>query len=590
MTHLFLFTLTPVQSFISQARKTQDLWAGSKILSELTEAGINAFGAANIIFPNVSNNSKPNRFLGKIANCDDLKGLGEKVEKAVRDKFKALSENALKNAGKEHNKPSAFDTQIENHLEIFWVFEPIADDTNEAYKTAYQNIERNLGAIKNVRTFKQMPESGRKCSLDGERNALFFGQGTNSKFWTETKWNKQSGAVELGGTDEVKVAKGEGLSAVSLTKRFYGSGGFPSTAKIALMHDINKLENSKDEKDADAKIVFACYKKFFSDKDFDEQLLFEENLTQKYFENHGLEKYLDKLPNIIANHNKIKKYLKTNYYALLVFDGDKMGKMLSGELLQDQNADLQAYQNKISSLLGTYANWAKGYLDERNNNGQAVYAGGDDFLGFVNLHHLFAVLQELRQRFDTEVNQELQKVYPLQEDFTFSAGICIAHYKTPLNIVLKTAKAMEHKAKEDVAKGGGGRNAFAISVLKRSGESHETVLTWEQNVENLIRIKEITESLQNDFSANWIKNIQEEFRLIPNEKGMLELTHREMFKTEMKRLLSRSCNLTGEAKAKKVANLSGKADLLLASVDYHFHKFSELLNISKFINKELKNQ
>jgi len=579
MTHLFLFTISPVQSFIAQARKTQDLWAGSRILSELIEAGMKTFGEQNVIFPNPTNSSKPNRFLGKIENCNDLKCLGEKVEKAVRDKFKELAEKALSNA--KASKPKDFDTQIENHLEVFWLFEPIEDNSNEAYKKAYKNIEQNLGAIKNVRVFKQMPETGRKCSLDGTRNALFFGKGTNKAFWESEKWNKKSGAVELSNTDKVKVAKGEGLNAVSLTKRFYGSAGFPSTAKIALMYDINKLENSKDE---DAKIVFTCYKKFFSDNDFDEQLLFEENLNENYFKKHNLDGYLSKLPNIIQNHAKIKKYLKTRYYALLVFDGDRMGKMLSGELLGNQNTDLQAYQNKISILLGAYANWAKDYLDEKNHNGQAVYAGGDDFLGFVNLHHLFVVLEKLRQKFDTDINQELQKFYPLKEPFTFSAGICIAHYKTPLDIVLKTAKAMEHKAKEE-----GGRDAFAISVLKHSGESHETVLKWEKNAENLIRIKEIMESLQSDFSAKWIKNIQEEFRLIPNQQGVFEIAHQEMFKTEMKRLLGRSCNLVGKEKTDKVAVISSKADLLVSSVGYQFDKFSEILNIAKFIQKELKN-
>ncbi|NPA53826.1 MAG: hypothetical protein GXO21_04085 [Aquificae bacterium] len=33
--YLFIFTITPVQSFIAQARKTRDLHAGSRILSEL---------------------------------------------------------------------------------------------------------------------------------------------------------------------------------------------------------------------------------------------------------------------------------------------------------------------------------------------------------------------------------------------------------------------------------------------------------------------------------------------------------------------------------------------------------------------------
>jgi CRISPR-associated protein Cmr2 len=144
---------------------------------------------------------------------------------------------------------------------------------------------------------------------------------------------------------------------------------------------------------------------------------------------------------------------------------------------------------------------------------------------------------------------------------------------------------MEHKAKEE-----GGRDAFAISVLKHSGESHETVLKWEKNAENLIRIKEIMESLQSDFSAKWIKNIQEEFILITNEGNKFELAHQEMFKAEMKRLIGRSCNLIGKEKNDQVTAISDKADLLISSVGHSFDKFSEALNIAKFINKELKNQ
>ncbi len=36
--YLFLFTIGPVQSFIAQARKTRDLYAGSAILGEIIDA------------------------------------------------------------------------------------------------------------------------------------------------------------------------------------------------------------------------------------------------------------------------------------------------------------------------------------------------------------------------------------------------------------------------------------------------------------------------------------------------------------------------------------------------------------------------
>lgn len=43
--YLFLFTIGPVQSFIAQARKTRDLYAGSKILGGLSTflSGIKGF-------------------------------------------------------------------------------------------------------------------------------------------------------------------------------------------------------------------------------------------------------------------------------------------------------------------------------------------------------------------------------------------------------------------------------------------------------------------------------------------------------------------------------------------------------------------
>jgi CRISPR-associated protein Cmr2 len=51
MRNLLLFTIGPVQSFISQARKTQDLYAGSKLLSVLIGEAIKFVGEDNMIFP-----------------------------------------------------------------------------------------------------------------------------------------------------------------------------------------------------------------------------------------------------------------------------------------------------------------------------------------------------------------------------------------------------------------------------------------------------------------------------------------------------------------------------------------------------------
>ena len=67
--HLLLFTISPVQSFIAQARKTGDLYAGSLILSDLINFAINKANELNpsfeLIFPNKDLASKPNRFFGE---------------------------------------------------------------------------------------------------------------------------------------------------------------------------------------------------------------------------------------------------------------------------------------------------------------------------------------------------------------------------------------------------------------------------------------------------------------------------------------------------------------------------------------------
>ena len=56
--NLILFTITPVQKFITTARKTEDLWLGSYILSYLNATAIHQIYAkdgVSIIYPSIEN-------------------------------------------------------------------------------------------------------------------------------------------------------------------------------------------------------------------------------------------------------------------------------------------------------------------------------------------------------------------------------------------------------------------------------------------------------------------------------------------------------------------------------------------------------
>jgi CRISPR-associated protein Cmr2 len=581
MNYLFLFTISPVQTFISQARKTQDLYAGSTILSELCRVGINKVERqyqAEIIFPNKNNGSLPNRFIAIMSEQEiDFKTIGEKVELKVKAKFKEIAKKALISSGKK--KPNGFDEQIENHLDIHWAFYPF--DNN--YATSYCELERLLGAIKNVRTFKQLNdgkgEVGRKCSLDGERNALFYRcREVNGKTDKPPPY-LQDNAVEI---ITSKLRPNEGLSAVSFIKRYYNKKvKFASTADIALMQYLENIRSTDTGKN-----LISYFENKFNKNDLDGQLYYEENLTEKYFDKNGLSEHKNSIKEIkkklelVDNELKIKKLTvkKTSYYAMIIFDGDNMGKWLSGKLLP-KNTDLQNFHIKLSTKLGEFAKDAIHFLDEPY--GKSVYAGGDDFLGFVNLNYIFQVMKELRQLFENKVNQPLKAEFQYEKNLTFSAGILIAHYKTPLHIVLLKTRGLEKVAKNhDVHK-----DAFAIAVMKHSGESHEACYQWQDIVTrewNIDRISSLVKQLQENFSDTFIRSLNHELRLLIDENGQIK--NEKLVKTEIKRLIKRSLQ---DGKPKNLADeLCNKLNELFISSNHKVNNFLETLNIANFIRKE----
>lgn len=550
--HLFLFTISPVQSFIAQARKTQDLYAGSRILSELVKEGMNTdlFKPEEIIFPKSSSEavSVPNRFIALVEKpADELKAFGEKVEKRVCKRFIDIAEETLQAEGL--SKPLGFDQQIKKHLTIHWSFQPY-DESN--YGGSYIALEDTIGSIKNIRPFEQfnyngqLGEKGRKCSLDGERNALFFKKTSNKE-------------LPLHLTDKVKEVSsdklndGEGLSAVSFLKRFsrwreLREAGFPSTAEIALLHDIEQLSSEqrvylrwleqlhhKNDKKVYAVCLEMVGKKLIGTEeinvlkpeklngdwrtDFDYQSCFEENLVA---DNYPVAEQLGFLRKL---QRELKGALNTRYYAMVMFDGDDMGKHL--ESIAEKG--LESHTN-FSQRLSEFAGAARRYVDEKNH-GQTVYAGGDDFLGFINLYYLFEAMEHLKTLFEKGVGVDLH----------FSAGIVIAHYKIPLSEVLKTVRKVERIAKEE-----GKKNAFCITAIRHSGEIQQAVFKWGNNNRNWRALNNVVSAVRKEhgkeaaFSTSFIQNLTVEIGRLGGLEGAF--TNDGIVKAEINRLVNRSKN------------------------------------------------
>ena len=354
--YLFLFTIGPVQSFIEQARKTRDLYAGSAILGEIIDATMKLaqkeYGA-RIIIPDPESGAKPNRFLMAVTSESDdkVREIGGNLETAAKDIWIKLALESLQSACvcsfdkgvnvkdfdppfcrdllNKHEKglklPDGYRQQICDFLEVYWV----GIKRTGSYAADYNNIQKLLAAIKNTRRFNQIDEpAARKCSLDGERNALFYRKTANNgkPAFIQRKHEDKDGAKEINGEKKYLLNPGEALSAVSFVKRFYKiEEDFPSTAEVALMNVLPKIDNSKKEE----------YKEPFG-KHFDEQLYYEENLTDKYFRKRRFDNDLiNRLPALREERKTLfDGYKQSRYYALVAFDGDDMGRIWSGTLLE----------------------------------------------------------------------------------------------------------------------------------------------------------------------------------------------------------------------------------------------------------------
>ncbi len=576
--YLFVFTIGPVQSFISQARTTQDLAAGSKLLSQLMEKASQRCAQTykdrmTIIYPAGSTPSKPNRL---VASLNDLKPeeCGKSLEEWGVQEFKTLAEAAFRERFADNIPfPEHYQEQVERFLQTYWAALPYEPEMK--YAEVYQQLDRNLRAMKNVRPFEQSVECGRKCALDGERNVTIYRKTEyehrkdNQTLYRDKLFSSDVEICEYhpsqrsstSGKKSVSLKElqpGEGLSAVSFSKRCFRNWAcFPSTAKIALMSELAKLENVK---------TYETFRGYFG-ADFDEQLCYKESLTEDYFKKHGLAALLPELDKIRECRRRLIEEEKFNaerkHYALLRFDGDSMGDWLSGEKLAPQESSkLRQFHEQFSKSLGIFAKEARDLLDESGENrGKTVYAGGDDFLGFVNLEQLFFVLEKLHTLFEKHVRVPLFKhkhqAFILKnpgERFTFSAGIVIAHYKTPLSEVLKWSRHMEHEAKQLDAE----KNAVGFAVLKHSGEIRKSVLKWDYfHGEEAIRSVTVMKSLiklltgvqrarpeaQNTATVKWsdtfIKNFDREFSCLMDKKG--KLSDKRMAEIELRRLIRRAC-------------------------------------------------
>ena len=598
--YLFLFTIGPVKDFISQSRKSQDLFAASALLSYLTgiaiEKAIAEFQQGNdiIITPFPKSIYKPNRFVAKIEfkNELDLKKIGENIENEVKTAFKAIGNIPFKNG---FIKPFGFDEQLDDFLEVFWLYCPIEKD----YKTAYRKLFQELASLKSITPFTKFEETGRNCSVDGKYNIKVYRKNFIKKTGEEKLEIYEKNGIkrysklyqEITGVNVIgcqnnehlsiwHIQEGEGISAISLIKRIFNPlkptrlsepHKFPSTAKISLMNWIDKVKDLNEFKGYSEKVI--CEKKsknnIFSHSD--DQLYYRDNIEQivNNIDNTKTQEVIS-LHKVITDKMVDAKITEpfTKYYALIRFDGDNMGDWLLGDLLIDE-VNMEEFHREFSKCVDCFATKINKFITAPR--GQVIYAGGEDFMAMVNIHHLFNVMNEIRILFRTEINDKLASFKKdSNQEMTISLGIAIAHYKQPLPMVLDRAKEMENKAKYS------GRIRFAIGIMKHSGNVLETILPWNiDSKETLTDLIDVFSNIENDnFSTAFVRNIYDGF-----EKCGFEMPE-YLVESKIKLYVPQAINVEDKSGAKKSRMIKNVTNLSKISNN---NDFGNLLLILDFL-------
>ncbi|CAI8970223.1 type III-B CRISPR-associated protein Cas10/Cmr2 [Methylocaldum szegediense] len=496
----FHFTLGPVQSFVAQARRTRDFWAGSFLLSYLAGVAMREVraqaGNDAIVFPKPETSylhwingslrqgkaprhgGIPNRFLAKVP--DNFKP--SLVEKAVKTAWRQLAELVWKEDFGERfgdtETRKIWNRQIDGFWEISWAI--VDKDTDTSI----------LDRRKNWRSHYPQPEPGPKCMMMEGMQELSGAEkpGQGREFWDQLRWSKKPRIA----TD---LRENERLCAVAYVKRRFVhyfqnfEADMPSGWKahgwrlprhvdsvvyLAARPWLDQVQELAKEKPALEEKLRTFYNaaRVLSDesettnesydwKSVEELAFFEADLRNPrlFPDRERAERAINALT---ALQKADDLGPPAPYYALLLMDGDSLGKHMSDRNKRELISEaLKRFTERVQEIV------------ETEHQGLLIYAGGDDVLALLTVEAALPCAKELRNAYDAAFKNAFKgKEEDLHFPATISAAIEYAHYRLPFTKILADA----HYLLDDVAKDGRGRDAVAARVWKQSGLH----LTWAQ--------------------------------------------------------------------------------------------------------------
>lgn len=479
---VFIFTFSPVQPFIAQARRAADLYSGSQILVELARAAAeaiqNAEPGVNLVYPASLKDDVPNRL---VAVVSDVKACVRAAQTGFDTKWAELCQAAREKLQKLPPAPDVewdaiWNRQVSSLWETYWA---AAEMSGDDFHNAYENARHALEAAKRARAFPQVNEDGLKDSLSGERSSLRINGKDGREYWTRISERKDL-------RSKLKPAGRERLDAIGAVKRFGELvekknippfNGFPSTSTIAAQPylrrcralDLARLKAYAAELDK-----LGCFTvRKDGDWPYDGDLFFRDMLEPRRME----EEYDVPLTASLGNAQKALAALPEKagrpsaYYAILALDGDNLGKRINACASIKEATDL-------SDALTQYANGIRASMKfdaGAEPDVYVIYNGGDDLLAMTPLENAFQTAWEWKELFKNTVGK-LGKQNDKGEWLgrTASAGIAIVHHQAPLSASLRAARAaLDHAKKLD------GKDALCIQARKRGSDPVEVMSRWD---------------------------------------------------------------------------------------------------------------
>lgn len=470
------FTFSPVQSFIAEARRTSDLFAGSRVLAELASAAAQSIRAAGgqLVFPaslDGSRHDMPNVIVA-VVPWEQAERIAEDAESALRRRWEVLAEEAKRTLSRlvpvDQHWEETWHRQVDHLWEVYWA----AARLDGSYREAFRRSAAAVASAKRLRAFDQVEEPGIKDSLSGSRSALRTGRLEANEYWQQVRHAQRGIGV---------VGKHERLDAVGAIKRFARLAReetFPSVPTIAARPFLSHAE----ERAGQALVAYAqALRELFRAAGVDPEsmrrstspsfpydggFLFQNRLEREALaEELGVERgeipETERAAAVAALQTLYRaagwRGGPSPYVAVVVLDGDSMGKRIN-ELLtgQDSPEAHRAFSQKLAEFAG-----AVRALEREFKQVEVVYNGGDDVLALAPAQLALDFARRAAHAFHDETGGSA------------STGIAVAHWLQPLGDALKTARRAEGIAKQVKDKA-----AVCLELQRRSGEATTVRAKW----------------------------------------------------------------------------------------------------------------